>query len=65
MIGIGMTGERLIQAIETRGGGRVLSLRHHRQRSIEIGAEPEAARIGLSRQLTRRPDGEVRSLWQP
>jgi hypothetical protein len=21
--------------------------------------------IGLSRQLTRRPNGEVRSLWQP
>ena len=39
--------------------------RDHRQRSIEIAAEPEPAGIGLSRQLTRRPDGEVRSLWQP
>jgi hypothetical protein len=40
-------------------------LRHRRQRSSELGAEPEPSRIGLSRQLTRRPDGEVRSLWQP
>ena len=47
------------------GGGHALSLCRHRQRSIEIAAEPEPVRIGLSRQLTRRPDGEVRSLWQP
>ena len=56
---------RFIQATEARGGGHALSLCRHRQRSIEIAAEPEPARIGLSRQLTRRPDGEVRSLWRP
>jgi hypothetical protein len=61
-----MTSERLIEATETRGGGHALSsLRHHRQRSVEVTAEPEPTRIGLSRQLTQRPDGEVRSLWQP
>jgi hypothetical protein len=60
-----MTGEGLIKATETRGGGHALSSRHRRQRSIEIAVEPEPLRIGLSRQLTRRADGEVRSLWQP
>jgi hypothetical protein len=48
-IGIGVTGERLVEAIETRGGGHALSLRHRRQRSFEIAAEPEPVRIGLSR----------------
>jgi hypothetical protein len=60
-----MTGERLVEATETRGGGHALSLRYGRQRSLEIAAEPEPVRIGLSRRLTRRPDGEVRSPWQP
>ena len=58
-------GGRFIQATEARGGGHALSLCRHRQRSIEIAAEPEPARIGLSRQLTRRPDGKVRSPWRP